>query len=104
MHSWLMRLLPRSSRHPTSRGCPRLARCTVSRFRPCLEILERREVLTVWTVTNLLDNVVGSLRAAVFVAQNGDTVQFANGLSGKITLTTGEIAINHNISIEGPGS
>ena len=87
------------------RGRPSQARGGRLRFyRPCIDTLEKREVPTVLTVTNLLDNVAGSLRAEVFLAQNGDTVQFADGLQGQITLTTGEIAINHSIDIEGPGA
>ena len=78
-------------------------RCTRP-YHPHLELLEQREVPTVLTVTNLLDNGTGSLRAAVASAQDGDIVQFADGLSGQITLTTGEIGINHSIDIEGPGA
>ena len=89
----------RSTRRPANRHIRPAAR-----FRPCVEFLEKREVPTVLTVTNLLDNVAGSLRAEVFLAQNGDTVQFADDLQGQITLTTGEIAINHSIDIEGPGA
>ncbi len=73
-------------------------------YRPHLELLEKREVPAVLTVTNLLDNGAGSLRAEVALAQDGDTIQFADGLSGQITLTTGTIAMNHSIDIEGPGA
>src|SRR5262249_36849764 len=73
-------------------------------YRPRLEVLEERHWPTTWTVTNLLDSVAGSLRAEVFQAQDGDTVQFADGLSGQITLITGEIDVSHSIDIEGPGA
>jgi hypothetical protein len=66
--------------------------------------LEERRTPTILTVTTLLDNVDGSLRAEVLQAQDGDTVQFAYGLSGQIVLTAGEIAVDHSISIEGPGA
>jgi hypothetical protein len=72
-------------------------------YRPRLERLEERDVPTILTVTTLLDNVAGSLRAEVLPAQDGDRIQFADGLGGQITLTTGEIALNHSIRIEGPG-
>jgi hypothetical protein len=52
----------------------------------------------------LLDGVDGSLRAAVLQAQNGDTVQFADGLAGQVTLTAGEVVLDHSIRIEGPGA
>src|SRR5262245_25992947 len=91
MPSWLTRFqLLRSILQTASGGRPCLPRRAGPRFRPRLERLEEREVLTVLTVTTLLDNINGSLRAEVFLAQDGDTVQFANGLSGKITLSTGE--------------
>jgi hypothetical protein len=69
-----------------------------------LEHLEERQAPAVWTVTNLLDGVAGSLRAEVFQAQDGDTIQFADGLSGQITLVAGEIDITHSVDIEGPGA
>ncbi len=83
---------------------PPSSRCRPDRYRPHLEPLEQRKVPAVLTVTNLLDQGAGSLRAAVASAQDGDTVQFAGGLKGQITLTTGEIAIPHSIGIDGPGA
>src|SRR5262249_48666739 len=35
---------------------------------------------------------------------SGDTVNFAAGLTGTITLTSGEITIDKNLTITGPGS
>jgi hypothetical protein len=66
--------------------------------------LEKRDVPTVLTVTTLLDGVAGSLRAEVFQAQDGDTIKFADGLSGTITLVAGQIDIAHSVDIEGPGA
>ena len=100
-----LRQLVRRMHSALRRGRPSQARGGRLRsYRPRIDTLEEREVPTLWTVTNLLDNVAGSLRAEVFQAQNGDTVQFADGLQGQITLTTGEIAINHRIDIEGLGA
>ena len=53
-------------------------------------------------VTNTADNGPGSLRAAIAGAANGDTID-ATGVSGAITLTSGELLITNNLSIIGPG-
>ena len=54
------------------------------------------------TVTNLNDNGPGSLRAAIAAAGPGDTIVF--GVTGTITLTSGELVINENMTINGPGA
>jgi predicted outer membrane repeat protein len=65
-----------------------------------VESLEVRSVPAV--VTNLNDSGAGSLRAAIL---SGDAVvDFAPGLTGTITLTSGEIAVGNSVSINGPGS
>ncbi|MFO1477233.1 MAG: right-handed parallel beta-helix repeat-containing protein [Verrucomicrobiota bacterium] len=53
-------------------------------------------------VTNLFDSGPGSLRAALAVANNGQTVD-ATGVSGTITLTSGELVVSNSVSIAGPG-
>src|SRR5205085_3449558 len=55
-------------------------------------------------VTNLNNTGAGSLRDAVANACNGSTITFQPGLSGTINLTTGEIAIPTNLTIQGPGA
>ena len=56
-------------------------------------------------VTSPNDNGTGSLRAAVSVASSGDTITFDSSLTGQtIALTTGEIAINKALIINGPGA
>ena len=49
-----------------------------------------------------------TLRGAIAVANaeagGGDTIQFAPTLSGTITLSAGELAINKNMTITGPGA
>lgn len=59
-----------------------------------------------FTVTNLFDSGAGSLRQAVLdanAASGADEVAFAEGLSGTITLTSGEIAISDPLVVHGPG-
>src|SRR3954447_24114469 len=75
------------------------------RFRPRLEGLEDRTVLSTLTVTNNHDGGAGSLRAAIKAANSGDTIVFAPSLDGQtITLTSGELAISKSLDIEGPGA
>jgi hypothetical protein len=57
-----------------------------------------------FTVTNLNDSGAGSLRQAIAdagVVAGDDTINFQSGLSGAITLTSGELLINSNIAING---
>jgi hypothetical protein len=74
-------------------------------FRPFLEILEDRTVLSVLAVTSAADDgSAGTLRAVLASAQNGDTIRFARQLNGQtITLTQGELAIHRSLGISGPG-
>jgi hypothetical protein len=72
------------------------------RSRLVLECLEERWVPS--TVTNLNDAGDGSLRLAIIDTPAGGTVDFQLGLSGTITLTTGELLINNDLTIAGPGA
>jgi len=54
-------------------------------------------------VTNTNDSGPGSLRGALAIANEGDTVD-ATGISGTILLTSGELQIAHNVFINGPGA
>ena len=67
-----------------------------------LEVLEGRCLPS--TVTNLNDGGPGSLRDAIATTPFGGTVDFQPGLSGTITLTTGELDIFSNLTISGPGA
>jgi len=54
------------------------------------------------TVTNTNDSGPDSLRQALSVANDGDTIDFA--VNGTITLTSGELLVNDSIMISGPGT
>jgi hypothetical protein len=56
---------------------------------------------TTVTVTNTNDSGPGSLRQALVNANDGDTINFA--VTGTIGLTSGELAIDKNVTISGPG-
>ena len=56
------------------------------------------------TVTNTSDNDPGSLRQALATASDGDTINFQAGLSGIITLTTGQLVVGNSVTISGPGA
>src|SRR5437762_12356255 len=56
------------------------------------------------TVTNTGDSGPGSLRQALADAHDGDTIQFDPALNGQtIYLSSGELVVAKNISINGPG-
>src|SRR4028118_78629 len=60
-----------------------------------------RGTLKTITVTNNNDSGPGSLRNAIASAASGDTIKFASSLASKtITLTSGQLFINKNLTIE----
>jgi hypothetical protein len=74
-------------------------------FRPRLEALERRDLPSTLTVLNNLDSGAGSLRAEIAAAKSKDTIVFAPSLAGQtINLTSGELLIQKNLTIAGPGA
>ncbi len=85
-------------------GSRRRSRC---RSMSGVEALEIRQLLTTFTVLNLNDDGVGSLRDALDQANNNanpeiaDTIVFDSTLAGKITLSTGELVISESVTING---
>jgi hypothetical protein len=60
-----------------------------------------------FTVGNLANSGPGSLRQAVLdanAAAGGDIIAFQAGLTGTLTLTSGEILITDSVDIRGPGA
>src|ERR1035438_9511221 len=54
------------------------------------------------TVTTTADTGAGSLRQTVASATAGDTINFT--VTGTITLTSGEIALDKGLTLSGPGA
>jgi hypothetical protein len=86
----------------------RVSRRPRRRFVLSLERLEDRVTPSTFLVSNLDDSGGGSLRQAI--AQSDGTpgpneIDFAPGLSGTITLTSGQLTIaNNDVAIVGPGA
>lgn len=60
-----------------------------------------------FTVSSLADAGPGTLRQAIEdanAAAGADVVEFQAGLTGTITLTTGELAITDSVDVQGPGA
>jgi hypothetical protein len=76
-----------------------------ARFRPRVEVLEGRWLPSTLTVTTTADSGPGSLRAELAAAKSGDTIVFDPSLDGQtITLTSGQLAVNKSVTIQGPGA
>ena len=75
-------------------------------FRPALAALEDRRLPSTLTVVNNLDSGSGSLRAEIAAAKNnGGVIVFDPSLDGQtITLTSGELQVTKNLTIQGPGA
>ena len=72
-----------------------------------VEALEGRVLLSTYMVTNMSDSGLGSLRDDIVMsnaAGGANTITFAPGLSGTITLTSGQLEISSNLTITGPGA
>src|SRR5580704_1627210 len=55
-------------------------------------------------VENTDDSGAGSLRDTIANASPGDTITFAPAVTGTITLTNGELDIDEDLTIQGPGA
>ena len=76
-----------------------------TRFAPVCDGLEVRALLSNLVVTNNDDSGTGSLRQAILNAPSGATISFSKSLKGQtITLTSGELSINQNLTIDGLGA
>jgi hypothetical protein len=80
-----------------STTCRMLATCLSAL---CLIALSTQAVTI--TVTNNNDSGAGSLRQAIADANDGDTIHF--GITGTITLTTGQLLVAKSVTISGPGA
>jgi predicted outer membrane repeat protein len=81
----------------------------VDGFRPRLEALEDRWLPSTLTVTNTNDSGSGSLRAEISAAHSGDTIVFSpklfhSGKTTRITLSSGELDLTKDLTIQGPGA
>ena len=85
---------PRTKTHPSRRS-----------VLPRLEGLEDRSLpSTLHGDQPAYDSGAGSLRAAIAIAHSGDTIDFAQGLHGTITLTSSDLPISDSVTINGPGA
>jgi hypothetical protein len=107
--TWFRQLLSRlSAPRPGRRDLPPAGRSRASRpltkrtFKPCLEGLEERSLLS--TVSNLNDSGPGSLRQALLTGPANDFITFNPNLSGAINLSSPLPPINHNLILFGPGA
>src|SRR5216683_7870947 len=76
-------------------------------FVPRLDVLEDRTLPSTFTVLNLADSGPGSLRQAIVDANanpGANTIRFAPRLHGAITLTSGQLSITNDLTIDGPGA
>src|SRR5258708_2163926 len=88
--------------HRPSRKCaPRRS------FVSCVDVLEDRTLPSTFNVLNLAYSGAGSLRQAILDANanpGADAIEFAEGVQGTITLTSGQLSINSDLTINGPGA
>lgn len=73
----------------------------------CFLALTSGATAATFTVANLADSGPNSLRQAALdanAAPGADVLAFAPGLTGTITLTSGEIRITDSLAVDGPGA
>jgi uncharacterized repeat protein (TIGR03803 family) len=103
-HSWIHKLLNHVP-VPSEKNRRRLSnRLEKARTRLGIEVLEDRLVPSSFVVTNTNDSGSGSLRDAINNAAS-TSITFDPGLAGQtITLTSGQLVVNHNLTITGLGA
>ena len=70
-----------------------------------LALIGHSAVAATLTVANTNDNGAGSLRQAIAAAaQMNDVIVFAPGVTGTVTLTSGELFFTKSLTINGPGA
>jgi hypothetical protein len=72
-----------------------------------LELLEERDVPAIFTVNNVSNTGLGSLRQAILdanAAPGNDVITFASGVSGTISLATELPHLSSNVELRGPGA
>src|SRR5262245_49162422 len=107
LHSWLQSVRSAVTTSRCQRKHRRRGSLRVATYRPRLECLEARTLLTTFTVLNLADSGADSLRSAIVAAETNpgpDVIDFAEGLQGTITLTSGQLNITDDLTIDGPGA
>ncbi len=71
----------------------------------CLSAFTHTAAAATLTVINTNDSGAGSLRQAIAAAaQTNDVIVFAPGVTGTITLTSGELVVDKHVTITGPGA
>jgi hypothetical protein len=67
-------------------------------------LLQANALAATLTVNSTADNGMGSLRQAISDAASGDTITFSLPANSAITLTSDELFIDKNLTINGPGA
>jgi hypothetical protein len=105
LHTWIRKLTNPLRRCGAAKGRSGRGRGRQRRA-PSFEVLEDRLVPSTLTVTDTSDNPAdsGSLRYAISQLGSGsNTINFASNLAGQtITLTHGQLEIDHDVTITGP--
>src|SRR3954469_5521585 len=76
-----------------------LGRARRAGFRPGLDSMEDRTLLSTWAVLNGNDAGPGSLRQAIVDAQDGDTIEFDAALAGSTIVLGDSLVIDESLQI-----
>jgi hypothetical protein len=99
------KLRKKADRGPAAKAMwPRRAAFRRITFRPRVDEMEFRTLLSAWTVTSPADAGAGSLRQAIHDAADGDTINFDGSLAGTPIVLASELPIDKSLDIEGLGS